>query len=250
METAMTEKAHRKITVGRVLLYALLALAVALLLTGGFVLGPLLFARNEYAHVQSIEARADFQNPVLVDAAWELPVARRYGRTNYEYQDNQSFCGPASLANLLRSIGIEKSQQQVIDGSRYEPWFGILIGGMTLDELAALLRQHVPHGVAIIRDASLSDFRQHMRAANDPSRRYIVNFHRGPIFGRGHGHFSPILGYLQDRDLVLVGDTNAEYRPFLVESEKLWRATETVDAETGKERGLILLSRPSLSREP
>jgi Phytochelatin synthase len=238
MEAVMAE-AHKKISVRRALLYALLALAAALLLTGGVILGPLLFARNEYAHVQSIEARPDFRDPELMTAAWQLPVARRYDRKNYEYQDNQSFCGPASLANLLRSLGMEKSQQEVIEGSDYEPWFGILIGGMTLDELAGLLRIHLRDGVSVVRDPTLAEFRQHMMLSNDPSRRYIVNFHRGPIFGRGHGHFSPILGYLAARDLVLVGDVNAEYRPFLVSSEKLWRATDAVDSETGKERGLI-----------
>jgi Phytochelatin synthase len=249
MEAVMAE-AHKEISVRRALLYALLALAAALLLTGGVILGPLLFARNEYAHVQSIEARADFRDPELMIAAWQLPVARKYRRETYEYQDNQSFCGPASLANLLRSIGIDKSQHQVIDGSQYEPWFGVLIGGMTIDELAALLDHHVPHRVSIIRDASLADFRQLMRSANDPARRYVVNFHRGPIFGRGHGHFSPILGYLEQKDLVLVGDTNAEYQPFLVKSEILWRATDTIDSETGKERGLIQLSLTTASREP
>jgi Phytochelatin synthase len=249
MEAAMTVEARKKISIKRALLYALLALIAALLLAGGVVLGPLLFARNEYAHVQSIEARADFRDPALIASAWQLPVAREYRRETYEYQDNQSFCGPASLANLLRSLGIDKSQQQVIDGSDYEPWFGILIGGMTLDELAALLRQQVPHRVSIVRDVSLADFRQLMRSANNPAHRYIVNFHRGPVFGRGHGHFSPILGYLEDKDLVLVGDVNAEYRPFLVESEVLWRGTDTIDSETGQERGLIVLATDRLPVE-
>jgi Phytochelatin synthase len=239
----MAEETRNKIPVRRILLYALLALAAAVLLAVGAILGPLPLARNEYAQVQSIEARADFRDPALMSAAWALPVARKYRREDYEYQDNQSFCGPASVANLLRSLGIDRSQHQVIDGSEYEPWFGILLGGMTLDELAALLRQQVPHRVSIIRDPSLTEFRQHLRSANDPARRYVVNFHRGPVFGRGHGHFSPVLGYLGHEDLVLVGDTNADYRPFLVKSEILWRATDTIDSETGRERGLIMLSR-------
>jgi hypothetical protein len=75
--------------------------------------------------------------------------------------------------------------------------------------------------------------------ANDPARRYVVNFHRGPLFGRGHGHFSPILGYDLGHDLVFVGDVNREYRPFLVSSERLWNATNTLDSATGKNRGLL-----------
>lgn len=233
---------RRRISVKRALLYAVLSLLAVLLLVGGVTIGPLLFERNEYAYVQSVEKRADFRDPKLMATGWQLPVARTFDRQGFEYQDNPSFCGPTSLANVLKSLGIEKSQHQVIDGSRYEPWFGILIGGMTLDELADLLRRQVPHEVSVVRDPSLAEFRQLMKSSNDPARRYVVNFHRGPIFGRGHGHFSPILGYLEDRDLVLVGDVNADYRPFLVSSEKLWRATDTVDAETRKKRGLILLT--------
>lgn len=68
----------------------------------------------------------------------------------------------------------------------------------------------------------------------------IVNFHRGPLFGRGHGHFSPVLGYLAERDLVLVGDVNADYKPYLVPVERLWRGVDTVDDATGKKRGLLI----------
>jgi hypothetical protein len=40
--------------------------------------------------------------------------------------------------------------------------------------------------------------------ANDPGRRYTVNFARGPLFGRGPGHHSPIAGYLADRGLLRI----------------------------------------------
>ena len=80
-----------------------------------------------------------------------------------------------------------------------------------------------------------------MRDVNDPHFRFIANYHRGPLFGRGHGHFSPLLGYLASHDLVLVGDVNAEYRPFLVSTERLWGSVDTVDSATGKKRGLIVL---------
>jgi len=81
-----------------------------------------------------------------------------------------------------------------------------------------------------------------VRDVNDPHLRFVVNFHRGPLFGRGHGHFSPLLGYVADRDLVLVGDVNPAYRPFLVSTERLWRATDTIDDATGKKRGLAVLT--------
>jgi Phytochelatin synthase len=226
----------------RTLLWGVFA-AVALLFGALAVrVGPLLFAPNHYAAVATIERRADYRDPALMAAAWRLPVAAAYRTRPYEYQANPSFCGPASVANLLRSIGVERSQTQVIDGTRYDPWFGVLIGGLTLDQLADVLRQASRRPVAVVRDPTLAQFRDHLRRANDPARRYIVNFHRGPLFGRGHGHFSPVLGYLVDRDLVLVGDVNPDYRPFLVSSEQLWRAVDTIDDATGKERGLLYLT--------
>ena len=172
--------------------------------------------------------------------AWALPAAQAYRRGGFEFQRNPSFCGPASVANLLRSVGVGATQTQVVDGTRYEPWFNILVGGLTIDELADLLTLRLNAPVRIIRNPTLAEFRALMRQSNDPAVRIIANFHRGPLFGRGHGHFSPILAYLEQDDLVLVGDVNRDYRPFLVSSERLWRATDTIDRETGLERGLIV----------
>lgn len=230
----------------RRVLWTAAAIAVALLLAIAVArIGPLLFAPNRYAAVSSIERRGDYREAALMAEAWRLPVAAAYRRRPFEYQTNPSFCGPASVANLLRSIGVDRSQQQVIGASRYDPWFGVLIGGLTLDQLGEVLGQASRRRVTIVRDPTLAQFREHLRRANDPSFRYIVNFHRGPLFGRGHGHFSPVLGYLPTRDLVLVGDVNRDYRPFLVSSERLWRATDTIDDATGKERGLLYLTAAS-----
>ena len=48
---------------------------------------------------------------------------------------------------------------------------------------------------------------------NDFSRRYVINFARAPIFGSGVGHHSPIGGYLEAEDLVLVLDVNEKFKP-------------------------------------
>jgi Phytochelatin synthase len=225
----------------RLVLLGFLAVFLFVLAWLAYFLGPLVFAANSYAHVPSIERRADYRVPRLMAEAWSLPVAKAYARAPYEFQENQSFCGPASVANLLHSLGIPGTQSTVLDGTAHEPWFGILIGGMTLDAVADLLATRLNRQVMVVRDPTLQQFRALMRTANNPRRRMIVNFHRGPMFGRGHGHFSPVLGYLSGRDLALVGDVNAEYRPYLTPIERLWRATDTRDADTGRERGLIIV---------
>jgi hypothetical protein len=214
---------------------------ISLLLTafGALRIAPYFVDGSDYDAVASIETRADFRDPALLRAAWRLPVASAYSSQPFEYQVNPSFCGPASAANLLRSIGIDMSQDEVIDGTQYDSMIGVLVGGMTLDQFADLMRDRTHADVTVIRDATLTEFREHLKLANDPARRYVVNFHRGPLFGRGHGHFSPILGYDVEHDLVFVGDVNREYRPFLVSSERLWNAANTLDSATGKNRGLL-----------
>ncbi|OHV17567.1 hypothetical protein BK022_04825 [Methylorubrum extorquens] len=226
-------------------------LGVTALLTGfagAATVGAHLLRPNAYASVTSIEARSDFQDPALLAQAWALPVAAAYRRRPYEYQRNPSFCGPATVANLLRSLGVDFSQADVLRGTAFQPWFGVLVNGLTLEELADLLRRRLDRQVHVVRDLSLPAFREAMKSSNDPDKRLIVNFHRGPLFGRGAGHFSPVLGYLSGEDLVFVGDVNADYRPFLVRTDRLWRAVSTLDGTSGKARGLLIIDTASPDR--
>lgn len=219
----------------------LIGLAVLVAVVAGAAWWVIFRDDPRYAAVVSIERRADYRDAALMRRAWALPVAARYAALPYEFQDNPSYCGPTSVADLLHSLGQRADQHHVIAGTRYEPAFGILLGGLTLDQLADLLHQRSGRPVAIDRPPTLAAFRAVVAAANDPGTREIVNFHRGPLFGRGHGHFSPVLGYLPDRDLVFVGDVNARYRPYLVPTERLWRAAATPDPATGRPRGILVV---------
>jgi hypothetical protein len=223
--------------------FALIVGAALLLTCAPFAirLAPVYFAPNEFAGVPSIERSLTYHDPVLLRRAWTLPAAAQFRRLPYEFQHNQSFCGPASVADVLHSLGDASSQEEVLTGFPKQTWFGYVLGGLTLDELRDLLAKRAGHSVQILRNLDLERFRAEMRLVNEPHHRIIANFHRGPLFGRGHGHFSPLLAYLPDRDLVLVGDVNAAYRPFLVSTDRFWRAVNTVDPETGKKRGLAVL---------
>lgn len=211
-----------------------------------FGLGGLAFTQYRtdhdprYADVISIAEAASYQDPALLARAWALPVAALYLDGGYEYQANPSFCGPTSAANLLRSQGMAATQRAVLAGTDVRPVFGLLLGGVTLDEEAQLLRA-AGQSVTVLRDLTLDEFRAHVARANDTSVRYIVNFHRGPLWGSGHGHFSPILGYLVAEDLVFVGDVNAYFQPFLVPTARLYEAMDTIDSDGNLKRGLLLV---------
>jgi Phytochelatin synthase len=178
------------------------------------------------------------RTPELIDSAWTLPVAATFN-TDVTWQSNGSRCGPASVANALRSLGEEETTEaEVLDGTGM-CWTGFCIIGLTLDELADVARTKTRRKVSVLRNLTADEFHEHMKHANDPGRRYIINFTREKIFGAGSGHHSPIGGYLEAEDLVFVLDVNEDYRPWLVERERLFSAMDTLDGD--KKRGLLLI---------
>jgi len=220
---------------------ALIALGVLIALLAGAItiLPPLLFGDGvDYSRVVSIEKDPVYQDHALLDKAWQLPVAAQL-KPGMEFQHNGSFCGPTSAVVLSHSLHMDADQSHILDGTEVHPTFGIVFGGVTLDQLAGVVREKTHKNVTVLRDLTLDQFRAEVAHANDPDKRYIANFHRGPLFGRGGGHHSPIAGYLADKDLVLVADVNAKYQPWLVSTERLWKAVDTVDKATGKKRGLL-----------
>ena len=189
--------------------------------------------------VVSIRTAPEYQDAQLIERAWQLPVAASY-RSSLVYQSNGSVCGPSTLANVMRSRGrTNSSESAILDGSG-KCQLGFCFMGLTLDELAAVARR-TGRRVTVLRDLDLARFRAELAHANDPDRRYTINFHRGPLFGSGGGHHSPIGGYLADRDLVFVLDVNESYHPWLVSTERLFGAMDTVDEQSGLKRGMLLI---------
>jgi hypothetical protein len=220
----------------------LIVVGVLAALVGGavVVVPPMLFGDGvDYGKVTSIERDPVYQDPALLAQSMALPVAAAYVHGGLDYQHNGSFCGPTTAVDVDHSLGIGADQQHILDGSDVHATMGMVWGGLTLDQEAELLRKKTGRTVTILRDLDLDHFRQELQHANDPARRYTVNFTRAPLFGRGGGHHSPVGGYLADRDLVLVLDVNAKYKPWLVSTERLFRAVDTVDKSSHRKRGLL-----------
>ncbi|WP_049815021.1 phytochelatin synthase family protein [Bradyrhizobium sp. WSM2793] len=177
------------------------------------------------------------RTPELIERAWHLPVAATFHR-NVNWQSNSSRCGPAAVANAYRSLGEAASTEGKV--LRHRAVLDRLMHlGLTLDQLAEVAGTNTSRKVTVLRDLSEDQFLEHLRRSNDPGRRYIVNFNRAQIFGAGVGHHSPIGGYLEAEDLVLVLDVNSSYQPWLVGRRRLFAAVNTYDGD--KKRGLLLI---------
>jgi len=218
-------------------------IGVLTLLLGGsvaIVLPRLAGGHADYSRVVSIKETQQYQNPTLLRQAWQLPVAALY-QPGIDYQRNPSVCGPTSIVNVLHSLRQPGDQHNILQDTGLTTVLGYLPQGVTLDQLADIAREKLKRKVSVLRDLDLAEFREQMRRVNDVSRRYVINFSRAPLFGAGGGHHSPIAGYLDDEDLVLVLDVNRKYGPWLVKSQRLYEAMNTVDSGTQKKRGLLLI---------
>jgi hypothetical protein len=214
----------------------------ALLLGGSAVIFPPLISLGhaDYPHVVSIKETRAYQHPALLKKAWALPVAAAY-HSGIDFQRNASVCGPTSLVNVLHSLKQPGDQESILQGTNFSTVLGYLPEGLTLDQLADIARQKLGRKVTVLRDLDLAAFREQLSRANDLSRRYVINFSRGPLFGTGGGHHSPIAGYLDEEDLVLILDVNKKYGPWLIKSQRLYEAMNTVDTSAQKKRGLLLI---------
>lgn len=218
----------------RILRIVLLTLATLIAVPASLIIRGIFFPPK--LDVPSIKREPTYQDAALLERAWQLPVADKY-RKGVLYQENGSLCGPTSVANVQRSLGsAAASADSVLEGTG-KCWTGICFMGLSLDELAEVTRQATGRKVTLLRDLSLAQFRAELRHSNDAARRYIVNFQRAPLFAEGGGHHSPLAGYLEAEDLVLVLDVNESFKPWLVKSERLFEAVDTADS--GKKRGLL-----------
>ena len=71
----------------------------------------------------------------------------------------------------------------------------------------------------------------------------ICNFSRKYLQQTGDGHFSPIGGYHEKSDMVLILDVaRFKYPPYWVPLRSLWESMAVLDAKTEKPRGYFIVS--------
>ncbi|NEQ97377.1 MAG: glutathione gamma-glutamylcysteinyltransferase [Cyanothece sp. SIO2G6] len=179
--------------------------------------------------------------------------------SHFVTQDNQAFCGVASIVMVLNAIGIPApeattwSRQYFTQSNVFNeqteaviPQTVIARQGLTLAELGGILASY-PVEVEVLHggDISVTEFRQTVveNLANRDNF-VLINYLRRAIGQERGGHISPIAAYDADTDQFLILDVSRyKYPPVWVGTEALWAATNTVDGVSGKTRGIVLVSR-------
>lgn len=156
-------------------------------------------------------------------------------------QQYRSFCGPASIATVLRAYGVENVDQGAIFpsmGFKLDTFYS----GVSLAQLAALARHAGLRNEVVYADTlSLYEFRERLRANLSHEGDFVlVNYDRRVLKQSGAGHISAVGAYDEARDAFLVLDQAAYRYPFTwVPAALLYDAVHTRAGEHF--RGLLFI---------
>jgi len=184
--------------------------------------------------------------------------------SNFLTQENQAFCGVASIVMVLNALQMPApttpefdpyhtfTQENFFD-ARTEavlPRAVLEHQGMTLDQIGALIALHpvsatVHHAAETDLDAFRSQARDYL---SKPDHFVIVNYLRKTIGQERGGHISPLAAYDAETDRFLILDVaRYKYPPVWVKSSDLFNAMNTTDSDNeDKTRGFVLVSRPTV----
>lgn len=175
-------------------------------------------------------------------------------------QKNQAYCGVASSIMVLNALGIPApeapeygtyhlfTQDNFFNAQTQNVIAAEVVAkkGMTLEQLGKLLESYsvkaeVHHG----GDVTLEQFRTMVvKNLEEPGNFVLVNYLRKAIGQETGGHISPVAAYNKETDRFLILDVSRyKYPPVWVKAFDLWQAMATVDSDSGKTRGFVLVKR-------
>ena len=176
----------------------------------------------------------------------------------FHTQAEPAFCGLASLVVVLNALGVDPGRlwkgpwrwfsEELLDCCA--PLDRVRERGVSIDELACLARCNgADVRVARADEQGVDALRAAVRAASRHSKgpMVVASYAREALGQSGGGHFSPLGGYHEGRDLALVLDVaRFKYPPHWVPIERLHHAARLVDPAVGRSRGwLVMVRTPS-----
>jgi hypothetical protein len=184
----------------------------------------------------------------------------------YETQGYPSFCGLGSLSMCLNALLIDPERiwsgvwrwfdQSFLDCC--DSLHNIKEKGIILSKLACMARcKGANCDVFYASELTVDSFRKIVmgctsqalpsskeeKESNTNKKVLIASYNRQTLNQTGSGHFSPIGGYYAEDDLVLILDV-ARFKlpPHWVPLPLLHEAMKSIDPDSGRERGLMVLS--------
>lgn len=177
-----------------------------------------------------------------------------------ETQQNLAFCGPASIVAVMNSLGTPRpfesrfypytfyTQDNIFNAEtqRVKSFVMVSVRGMTLADMAAFFNALGVKARAYHADSlSIDQLRALLRdALAKPDARIVANYNRKTLAQEGDGHLSPLAAYDAASDSVLMLDVaKFKYPPAWVTLGELLESMQTIDSDSGKSRGLVVVEK-------
>ncbi|KAJ3152133.1 hypothetical protein HK101_001844 [Irineochytrium annulatum] len=180
---------------------------------------------------------------------------------HFTTQAHPAYCGLTTLVMCLNALGVDPLrrwkgcwrwfQEDMLALCKSEA--DVRSEGVTLPEFECLARWNGLDARAVRADGSevgRERFREEVRRVTKNGDEFmVVSYSRRTLGQTGDGHFSPIGGYDEVEDKVLIFDVaRFKYPPYWISLDLLWSALQPHDENTSRPRGYCLLKRPSSPR--
>ncbi|HEY9707586.1 MAG TPA: phytochelatin synthase family protein [Oculatellaceae cyanobacterium] len=247
----MNTSKHR-ISIFKVIRLPLQAAIIGLSLASGGLLAQTLQLPQNLINLNSTEGEKLLMESKALQDYFPLSI-------QFVTQKNQAYCGVASSIMVLNAIAIPAPE-----APEYAPYHlftqdnffntqtqkvvtpdVVSRRGMTLAQLGKLLESYpVKAEVHHAGELTLDEFRTLVvKNLQEPKNFVLVNYLRKAIGQETGGHISPLAAYNEKTDRFLILDVSRyKYPPVWVKAEELWKAMATVDSDSGKTRGFVLVS--------
>ena len=198
----------------------------------------------------------------------------------FRTQDEPAYCGITTLCMSLNALMVDpgKSWKNSVwrwyEESRLDCCVSLDLvkkQGITLDEFACLskcngcniVKKRVSSSSSSSSDdddansnnnnkpSSLEEFRNYVKEISKVKNKVLViSYNRKTLGQTGSGHFSPISGYEEEQDLVLILDVaRFKYPPHWVKLDLVHEAMCGIDSSTGKSRGYVILEKNNVQEK-
>ncbi|CAL1534212.1 unnamed protein product [Lymnaea stagnalis] len=174
--------------------------------------------------------------------------------SQYRTQDEPAYCGLTSLVMALNVLEIDpgriwKGPWRWYHEEMLDCCTSLQVArekGINMEQFICLARCNNLAASSMLGSDihSIDELREEIKSATlRDDVVFVASYSRKTLSQTGDGHFSPIAGYHEGRDLALILDTaRFKYPPHWVSVATLLEAMKTKDPETGRSRGYVILS--------